>query len=86
MSSKEICAFDLVVRKATCLALKEKWCAGCAFYKTREQLQADKDHAAEILKAKGLEPYQRGKIMTTRPIRERSEYDRIFDKMEGVEE
>lgn len=86
MSIKELCAFDLVGRKATCLALREKRCEGCVFYKTREQLEADKNRAAEILKAKGLEAYQLGKIMTTRPIRERSEYDRIFDKMEGVGE
>ena len=86
MSSNEICAFDLVGRKATCLALRKKECDGCAFYKTKEQAKADEEHAAEILRNKGLEAYQRGTIMTTRPITQKRSFQFIINKREGLDE
>lgn len=81
MSVKDkICAFEIPGLDKTCTALRQKDCEGCAFFKTREQNAADIVHAAEILKAKGLEPYMKGKIMTTRLIKEKSEYQQIKNK------
>lgn len=81
MSVKDnICAFEIPGLDKKCTAMRQKNCEGCAFFKTGEQHAADIAHAAEILKAKGLEPYMKGKIMTTRPIKEKSEYQQIKNK------
>lgn len=76
----KICAFEIPGMDKTCTALRQKDCEGCAFFKTREHHAADIVHAAKILKAKGLEPYMKGKIMTTRPIKEKREYQQIKNK------
>lgn len=76
----KICAFEIPGQEKTCTALRQKNCEGCAFFKTRQQHAADIVHAAEILKAKGLEPYMKGKIMTTRPIKEKRECQQIKNK------
>ena len=38
--NKEKCAFDRIDK---CVALKEKQCKGCTYYKTADQLSADRE-------------------------------------------
>lgn len=80
----EKCFFNISFR--SCMALTYKNCKGCNFYKTREEFEAGKRNAEEILKQKGLEPYLCGNTMTTRKIRIKNEYDRIFTKEIGDNE
>ena len=65
----ERCYFDVPGYAKRCNALSEKHCDGCSFYKTYYQAITDQEKAAEILKKKGLVPYQKGKIMTTRKLK-----------------
>lgn len=85
MKIDEVCAFELIGRSKTCLALSKKQCDGCKFFKTREQAKRDVEHAAEILKNKGLEPYQKGVIMTTRPIKRHGGFQQIKNKWEDCD-
>lgn len=80
MNIDKMCAFEIPGRLKMCTALKEKHCEGCKFFKSREQARLDVEHAAEILKKKGLEPYQKGVIMTTRPAKKRNEFQQIKNK------
>ena len=81
----KICVFEIPGREKMCTALTKKDCDGCAFFKTRAQAEMDIERSKKILKNKGLEPYQRGTIMTTRPIREKQNQF-LFDKYEAIEE
>ena len=74
----EKCCFDISFRSCACLTHKS--CSGCKFKKTRAEFEEDRRKAAELLQSKGLEPYLFGKIMTTRQIKIKNEYNRIFTK------
>jgi hypothetical protein len=54
---KEICVFD---REEECAALKDKFCLGCSFYKTKEELMEGRDKAA--IRVSRLEPTHRRNI------------------------
>lgn len=82
----EKCYFELPGRSKRCAALSKKECEGCVFYKTPFEQMESVRHAAEILKKKGLEPYVKGKIMTTRPIKAKRDNQFSFDKYEAIEE
>lgn len=44
--NKEKCAFDRIDK---CVALKEKQCKGCTYYKTADQLSADREKSRQRL-------------------------------------
>ena len=67
---KERCYFDMPGHAKYCMALSQKKCAGCSFYKTTYQARRDEERAYMMLVKKGLVPCQRDGIMTTRPLRD----------------
>lgn len=84
--NEEKCYFEIAGRRKSCSALIKKECDGCAFYKTQFEQMESVRRSAEILKKKGLEAYQKGKIVTTRPIRAKRNNIFLCDKYESVEE
>ena len=67
----------------SCKALSEKYCNGCAFKKTKEELEAGRDHAAELFYK--LPPEKR-KAIRKKYYSERSGDDGLYVQLSLFEE